>query len=306
MGKIAFLLSGQGAQFPGMVKDLYENVDCVKEIFDKADSVRPGTSNQCFNGTQEELNETKNTQPCMFLADYSCAKAAMESGITPDYVAGFSLGEIAALPFTDVLSFEDAFNLVILRGELMNDAAMKNKGGMLAVLTKEKDLLLDLCKEAGVYPVNFNCPGQTVVSGLKDKIDAFAPVLTEKGMRVIPLAVSGPFHTPYMESASNGLREKLGSLNVNGPKIPLFGNVSADLYADSKDAIIDNVSKQVMNPVRWEETLLKMQELGVDTFVECGPGKVLAGLVKKTLKDVNIYNINDLETLNNTVSAIKG
>lgn len=303
MGKIAFLMAGQGAQYPGMVKDLYDNVACVKELFDNAEKVRPGTKEQCFEADKEVLNETKNTQPCMFLADVACALAAMDKGIKPDYIAGFSLGEIAALYLSGILSLEEAFDLVTLRGQLMSDAASKNVGGMLAVLTKEKDKLLSLCKEAGVYPVNFNCPGQIVVSGLKDKIDEFAKVLADEGMRAVPLAVSGPFHTPYMESASNGLREKMATLTYNKMTIPMYSNVTATVYEDNKDAIIDNVTKQVMNPVRWEETLLDMEKRGIDTYIECGPGKVLQGLVKKTLKDVTILGINNMESLEAAANA---
>ena len=297
MGKIAFLMSGQGSQYPGMARDLYDSIESVRSLFDKAESIRPGTKKMCFEGSKEELGETINTQPCMYLADVACGMAAMERGIEPDYVAGFSLGEVAALPISGVVDVIAGFKFVQKRAEYMDEAAKANPGEMVAVLTKNKERLQDLCKESRVYPVNYNCPGQTVVAGLKDRMVQFTKVLAAEGMRFIPLNVSGAFHTPYMKSASDRLKEVLENLKISNSDKLLYSNVTADLYTDSHDETVMNLVKQVMSPVRWEEIVKDMYSKGVDTFVECGPGKVLSGLVKKTLCDVRIFNIDNYESL---------
>lgn len=297
MGKIAFLMAGQGSQYPGMVKDLYDSIDSIRSLFDKAELIRPGTKKMCFEGSKEELGETINTQPCMYLADIACAMAAMEKGIEPDYVAGFSLGEVAALPIAGVVDVIDGFSFVMKRAEYMEEAAKANPGGMVAVLTADKDRLFDLCMEAGVYPVNYNCPNQIVVAGSKDRIPRFTETLASEGMRCIPLNVSGAFHTPYMQSASERLRDVLETIRISKGAKPLYSNVTADLYTDSHDEIVMNLVNQVMSPVRWESIIKDMYAKGVDTFVECGPGKVLSGLVKKTLSDVRIFSIKDYESL---------
>lgn len=304
MGKIAFLFAGQGSQYPGMGKDFYDQIEEIKDLYDKAELHRPDTLRQCFQSEQEELTITKNTQPCLFLTDLACAMALDKNGISADVAAGFSLGEIAGLAYTGILSNEQAFQLVCKRGELMSAAADKNKGSMVAVLRADKEELISLCAEKVVYPVNFNCPGQIAVSGKEDAIEQFKEVLTNKGMRFVPIAVSGPFHTPYMESASVGLKEKLAKLDVKPATIPLYGNKTAKVYPENTDDIIANISAQVSNSVKWEETLVNMKNDGVDIFIECGPGKVLSSLVKKTLKDVLICNVSDMESLKDTINKV--
>lgn len=304
MGKIAFLFAGQGSQYPGMGKDFYDQIEEIKDLYDKAELHRPDTLRQCFQSEQEELTITKNTQPCLFLTDLSCALALEKNGINADVVAGFSLGEIAGLAYTEILSKEQAFQLVCKRGELMSVAADLNKGSMVAVLRANKDELIRLCEENEIYPVNFNCPGQIAVSGKEDAMEQFKAVLTEKGIRFVPIAVSGPFHTPYMESASIGLKEELARLDIKPAQIPLYGNKTAKAYPEDIGEIIENVSLQVSNSVKWEDTLVNMKNDGVDIFIECGPGKVLSSLVKKTLKDVLICNVSDMESLKDTVEKV--
>lgn len=280
MAKTVFVFSGQGAQYPSMGKELYENSPAAKAVFDMAETIRPGTIKQCFEGTKEELSITINTQPCMFAVDLAAAAAVKEAGINPDYIAGFSLGEIAAVAFAGILSYEEAFKLVCRRAELMDKAATENKGAMAAILKLTTDKVEEICKKYNkAWPVNYNCPGQTVVAASEDEIDALCEdVKAEKG-KAVKLAVSGAFHSPFMESASKGLAEYLDGITLSEPTIPVYANLTAKPYtlSDAKELL----AKQVMNPVKWQTTVENLIAEGADTFIEVGVGKTLVGLVKK-------------------------
>ena len=300
MGKTAFLFAGQGSQYPGMAKDLYDAVPEVKELFDEAEGIRPGTLKQMFEGSKEELKKTSNTQPCLFLADLAGAIALKSRGVSTDAVAGCSLGEVVALYFSGVLSFREAFSFVCLRGEVMQRAAEENEGSMIAVLKMDRSELEALGKETETFPVNYNCPGQIVVSGKAENIEKLKEILTEKKVRFIPLEVGGPFHSPYMADATKALEKELskeGAYSLTPASIALFSNKTAQQYPQERNGIIEAISQQVSNSVKWEDTLRNMESMEVDTFVECGPGKALSGFVKRTVPGAKILNVSDLESL---------
>ncbi len=295
MGKIAFVFSGQGAQYTGMGRELYECSPAAKAVFDMADSIREGTSNQCFEADKETLSITVNTQPCVFTADLAAAAAVAEKGIRPDYLAGFSLGEIAALGFGGVMSYEEAFRLVCKRGELMDKAAKENEGAMVAVMKLTPEKVEELAKQFdNTYPVNYNSPAQTVVATTKENADKLVEAVKAEKGKGVKLAVSGAFHSPFMRSAAEGLGEYLADKELKTPEIPIYSNVTAQPYSGDIKQLI---KAQAESPVQWQKTVENLIAEGVDTFIEVGVGKTLAGLIKKINKDVRVFNVENSETL---------
>ena len=300
MGKIAFVFSGQGAQYPGMGRELYDCSPAARAVFDVADSIREGTSSQCFEADKDVLNRTVNTQPCVFAVDLAAAAAVVEKGITPDYAAGFSLGEIAALGFTGILSYEEAFKLVCKRGELMDIAANERKGAMIAVVKLPPEKVEEIASRfEDTYPVNYNSPAQTVVATSEENVEKFIEAVKEEKGRGIRLAVSGGFHSPFMNSASKGLGEYLKNIEVSQPKIPLYSNITAKPYGfdENSSDFKALIEAQVINPVAWQKTVENLIGDGVDTFIEVGVGKTLSGLIKKINGDVRVFNVEDKTSL---------
>ena len=245
MSKIAFLFAGQGAQYVGMGRDLYESVPAAKEVFDLGESRRPGTLATCFEGPGEALTQTENTQPALFLVDLACARALSAAGVMPDAVAGFSLGEIPALAFTGVLSDADAFDTVVLRGNTMQTCGERHPGGMAAVMKLPPEEVERIAATFNcIYPVNYNCPGQIACAGAAGEIDAFCDAVKAAGGRAVKLAVSGAFHTPFMADATDALRRHLSGLALSAPKIPLYSDYTADLYPGDSEKIAETIAEQ--------------------------------------------------------------
>lgn len=306
--KIAFLFSGQGAQYPGMMKDIVSDNKAAKEIFEIADnSLGRSISELCFSGTQEELNLTHNTQPCVLAADLAAYAAITENEIKPDTVAGFSLGEYAALVAAGVIRIEDVFPVVQKRADYMQDAVPVGEGAMAAVMKLSEKEVRELCDsvEGYVAPANYNCPGQIVVSGENQAVDKLLELTKERKIRAMKLAVSAPFHCEMMNPAAENLRGPLNEIEFSVPSVPVYMNVDANAEEDPIN-IREKLLLQAKSPVRWEDTLKNMFEAGIDTFIELGPGKTLSGFVKKSFKEgVQVFNVTDLETLNSTIAAVK-
>lgn len=305
MSKIAFLFAGQGAQYVGMGRDLYESVPAAKEVFDLGESRRPGTLATCFEGPGEALTQTENTQPALFLVDLACARALSAAGVMPDAVAGFSLGEIPALAFTGVLSDADAFDTVVLRGNTMQTCGERHPGGMAAVMKLPPEEVERIAAAFNcIYPVNYNCPGQIACAGVAGEIDAFCDAVKAAGGRAVKLAVSGAFHTPFMADATDALRRHLSGLALSAPKIPLYSDYTANLYPGDSEKIAETIAEQASRSVRWETIIRRMADTGIDTFIEVGAGATLSKLVSRTLTDVQILHVENAETLRETLAAL--
>ncbi len=284
MGKIAFVFSGQGDQYSGMGKDLYEKYDAAKRVFDLCDRLRSGTSEQCFSGTEEELKETNNTQPCLFAMELAAASVLMDKGIVPDAVAGFSLGEVVAATVSGLFDGETGFRLVCKRGELMKHEAEKFDTSMAAVVRLSPEQVQKICEGySDVYPVNFNCPEQITVSGLSSQMADFFADVKNAGGRAIPLKVRGAFHSPFMKEAAGAFAKELVGAEIKKTSILLYSNVTAEQYDDDAVKLL---SSQICSPVRWEKLIRNMISDGVDTFIEIGAGKTLTNMIKKISADV--------------------
>ena len=306
MGKVAFLFAGQGAQHPGMCADLIESEAAAKAVFDAADAVRPGTTEQCLSGTKEELSQTINTQPCVFAADLACARALEARGVTPDVVAGFSLGEVAALTFAGAYTDERGFELVCRRAELMADAAAANPGAMRAVVKLDAATVERLAAEAGeAWPVNYNSPLQTVVAGTAEACERLDALVKEAKGRAMKVAVSGAFHSPFMADAERGLADYLAEGHEPGEtRVPVLANRTGEPYPADAPERAALLASQVANPVQWVRTLQNMAADGVDTFIEVGPGKTLTGLVSRTLEGVTALPCETVEQLEAVLAAL--
>lgn len=294
MDKIAFVFSGQGDQYPGMGKELVEKYPVAARIYDMCDRLRPGTSHQCFEGTEEELKETKNTQPCLFAMELAAASVLIDKGIIPYSVAGFSLGELTAATVSGIFDDETGFRLVCRRGELMQKEAEKFDTSMAAVIKLTPQQLQEVCgKYTDVYPVNFNCPGQITVSGLSSQMPDFMRDVKSAGGRAVPLKVKGAFHSPFMKEAALAFAEELAGEEIKERKIKLYSDMTSEIYTDD---VAELLSKQICSPVEWEKIIRNMIADGVDTFIEIGPGKTLTNMIKKISADVKAQNVTEFLT----------
>ena len=291
MGKIAFVFSGQGDQFPGMGKDLADKYHSAKSVFDMCDGIRPGTSEQCFNGTEEELKETKNTQPCLFAMELAAANVLFDKGVRPEALAGFSLGEVTAATAAGIFDNETGFRLVCKRGELMQTEAEKFDTSMAAVVKLTPEQVQDVCaKYSDVYPVNFNCPGQMTVSGLASQMKDFSADVKAAGGRALPLKLKGAFHSPFMNAASEAFRVELENAKINKGNITLYSDLTSMPYTDD---VAELLSKQICSPVLWEKIVRNMIADGFDTFIEIGPGRTLTNMIKKISADVKAQTVEE-------------
>lgn len=303
MSKTAFVFPGQGAQAVGMGKDVYEVFDRSRSIFEQADKALGfSLSSIIFEGPDEALKQTANTQPALLTVSIALLEALEGRGLKPDYVAGHSLGEFSALVAAGVLSFEDAVRTVRARGQFMEQAVPSGQGAMAAVLGAERETLSALCAAVtsdgfAVELANVNCPGQIVVSGTAAGVQAVVERGKEAGAkRIIPLEVSGPFHSSLMKPAADNLQSTLAGIEMRDASIPVVANVTARL-ATAADDIRGLLVEQVYSPVLWEDSVRYLIEQGVDTFVEIGSGTVLAGLIKKIDKNVRIISVNSISAL---------
>ncbi len=302
--KVAYIFPGQGAQTVGMGKDLYDNFDSVKLLFKQADeAVGFPLTKIFFEGPEEELKKTSNAQPALVAVSIACLKAAQEVGgknlPAPSYTAGHSLGEYTALAATSVIDFSTAVYLAKERGRLMYEAGLKTPGGMMAMIGIEEAVLAEICKETGTVIANINSPSQLVISGALENIAKAGEMAKAKGAaRAIPLQVSGAFHSPLMQPAVDGMTKILAKVNFKDPSAPIIANVTAQPLTQGNQ-IKEELLKQLCSSVQWQRSVEYMVKNGVGKFIEIGPGKVLAGLVKRINKESEMVNIGD-------ANAVKG
>ncbi len=306
--KIAMTFSGQGAQYPGMMKELCDNYTAAKQVFECANDVLGRSiSDICFCGTQEELNLTHNTQVCMLAADLAAGYTLRSLGVNADFVAGFSLGEYAALVYAGVISMEDAFRVVQIRADAMQEAVPVGQGSMAALSRVDASVVEELCRQVKddyVIAANYNSPVQTVVSGTKTGVDAVIALAAEQKIIGKELLVSAPFHCKLMQPAADILNAEFAKMTFHAPAIPLYANVTGEAVSDAQ-TIRELLVQQAVSPVQWVKTLQNLAQAGTDVFVECGAGRTLSGLVKKTFKGVMNCRVEDLKTLEETLEQVK-
>ena len=306
--KIAFIFPGQGSQYVGMGKDIYENFETARETFKEAsDAVGYDLAGLSFSGPAEELNKTFRTQPCILTVSTAIYKVLLSEGIAPSVVAGHSLGEYSALVAAGILSLKDAAELTAKRGQLMQEAVPEGKGLMAAILGLERDKIDRICgslRSGYASPANYNCPGQIVIAGEKVAVEEAIEACKEAGAkRAMPLAVSVPSHCKLMENASKRLSELFDGIEFRNPAIPIVNNADAKFLKDIGD-IKSSLIRQLSSPLLWEDSVRSIVSSGIGTFVEVGPGKVLSGLIKRIDASVKVLNVEDMKSLDMTLTEL--
>lgn len=311
MNKLAFVFPGQGAQKVGMGKDFYDKYDVAKKLFKEADeALGYSIMNMCFEGPEEDLRLTANTQPAILTMSVIANEILKENGIQPDVAGGHSLGEYSALVAAGVLDFQDAVVLVHKRGAFMQEAVPVGQGGMAAIIGLEDQVIIDACAkatdEAGeVQAVNFNCPGQTVIAGTTKGVEKAVELLQAAGAKkAVILPVSAPFHSTLMKPAAEKLAAELDKVQIHDAAFPVVANVNGKLQTSAEE-IKQNLVAQAASPVKWIDCVKTMQEFGADTFVEAGPGKTLCGFNRRIDRQIKSLNVEDVESLQKTIDALK-
>lgn len=311
MEKIAFIFPGQGAQYVGMAREITESSESAARIMDEAsEALGFDVRKMIFEGDEETLKITENTQPAIVTASVACAQPLLDAGIKPDFTAGLSLGEYAAHVISGSIAFADAVRLVRKRGKFMQEAVPLGEGTMAAILGLSREDVEEICRQASsagvVEPANFNCPGQISIAGHTAAVNEAIKLAAEKGAkRAVLLNVSAPFHCSLLKPAGEKLQKELESITVNPMQVPVATNVTGKLVESEKD-IKDLLVKQVSSSVLWEDCVATLIQNGVDTFVEIGPGKVLSGFVKKIDKTAKVLNVEDNASLAQTLESLKG
>ena len=307
---IAFVFPGQGAQYIGMAKEICSQYPKALEVFKLAsEALNIDMEEMVFNGDEETLKITENTQPAILTASIACLAPILDAGIEADFAAGLSLGEYAAHVYSGTLTFSEAVRLVKRRGKFMQEAVPAGVGAMAAIVGLGREELLKVCEQAKEYgvvePANFNCPGQIVISGEVQAVEKASAMALEKGAkRAVPLPVSAPFHCSMLISAGDMLEIEMENVDIQNMKVPVVTNISGEIVQEGH--VRQTLVQQVSNSVLWEDCVQTMIALGVDTFVEIGPGKVLSGFIKKINKDVTTLNVEDIASLEATLKVLKG